>query len=86
MRTVANVVGVGQRKQGVSKNSGKAYDFQTVAITYCEGRIAGEAAASPLMNGADLDAIGGVRVGDHLDIVAHEYNGKLVIDAVLAKV
>ena len=29
MRTVANVVGVGQRKQGVSKNSGKAYDFQT---------------------------------------------------------
>lgn len=86
MRTVANVVGVGQRMTGVSKKSGKAYDFQSIAITYCDGRIAGEAAATPMMNGPDIDAIGGICVGDHLDIVAHEYNGKLLIDAVLAKV
>ena len=86
MRTIANVVGVGQRRQGTSKNSGKAYDFQSIAITYCDGKIAGEAAATPLINGPDLDALGGVRVGDHLDIVAHEYGGKLLVDAIISKV
>lgn len=86
MRTVANVVGVGQRRQGVAKSSGRAYDFQSVAITYCDGRMAGEAAATPLVNGPDLDAIGGVKVGDHLDMVCHEFQGKLIVDAIISKV
>ena len=85
MRTVAKVVGVGQRMKGTSKKTGKGYDFQTLCINYCDGRIAGEAAASPLINGPDLDAVGGVNVGDQLDIFCHEFGGKLVIDGIICK-
>ena len=86
MRTVANVVGVGQRKQGVSKNSGKPYDFQSVSFTYSDPKIIGEAAATALLSGPELDAIGGVKPGDCLDIFCREFGGKVMVDGIVGKV
>lgn len=55
MRTVVNIVGVGERRTGTGKN-GKPYDIVNVAFTYDDKRMEGVNAGNCVINGADLDA------------------------------
>ena len=83
MRTPAEIVGLGNRRAGVSK-AGKAYDFQSVSFVYSDGYTTGVAAATALINGPELDAVGGLSIGDVADMVYHTYNGKLIVDAIVS--
>ena len=85
MRTTITVCGVGQRKTGVSPKNNQPYDFQQVSFTYPDKWTTGEAAATSLVNGSDIDAVGGqIMVGMQYDAVYHTYGGKVIIDALLA--
>ena len=41
MRRIVNVIGVGQRKAGLGKKTGKKYDFTEIAIAYEADGFAG---------------------------------------------
>ena len=85
MRATITVCGVGQRKTGVSTKTNKPYDFQAVSFTYPDQYTTGEAAATALINGPDIDSIGGqIMIGMQYDVVYHTFGGKVIIDALLA--
>lgn len=46
MRKIINIVGVGERKQGVGKASGRPYDFTPISFTYEDRFTNGLKAAS----------------------------------------
>lgn len=56
-RTHIEIVGLGDRMKGISKNGGKPYDFQTVAFLYPSKYIAGMAAGTSTVQGEQLDAL-----------------------------
>lgn len=84
MRKVINIVGVGKRMVGVSKTSGKAYDFTPVAFTYDDPYTVGVKAATTSIN---ADAMGGYQpaIGDTVEVVMREdyKTGRVYVDAVL---
>lgn len=82
MRKTVQILGVGDRKVGIAKKTGKPYDFQEISIGY----------DSPGFTGLRCDTVSvdpgliGTRVlspGDVIDIVFHLYNFKIYIDAIL---
>ena len=84
MRATITVVGLGQRKQGISDKTKKPYDFQNVSFTYPDAYTTGESAATSLVGGPDIDAVGGLRIGQQYDVAYHTYSGKVIIDAIIA--
>ena len=88
MRKIVNVVGVGKRKQGVSK-SGNSYDFTPVAITFEDSQRwdAGQRCAEINVNTQELREAGhtGLMPGDCIEVVMHEdfRRGGFVLDAIL---
>lgn len=82
MRKQVQVLGVGSRMSGVSKKSGKPFDFTEVAISYeCQGftgcKCETVAIESDMLNGRS------VAPGDTLDLIFHQANFKTYVDAVL---
>ena len=82
MRATVQIMGVGPRKTGISKRTQKPYDFTEISIGYEFGDFIGQrcetvAVDASVLNGASLAP------GEVIDIVCHEYNFKLVIDAIL---
>lgn len=83
MRANMTIVGFGQRRKGVSSKTNKPYDFQSVSVLYDDQYTVGQKAATVNMSGPDIDAKGGLNIGQELDVVFHTYNNSVVIDAVL---
>lgn len=82
MRMNVTVYGVGQRKQGLGKKSGKKYDFTEVSIGYEDSAFAGFKCETVAIDSGII----GERViapGDTLDIVMHQANFKTYVDAIL---
>lgn len=82
MRKTVQIMGVGQRKSGVSKRCGKPYDFTDFSIGY----------DSPDFSGLRCEVVAvdavviGNRVfspGDVVEIVSHQYNFRTIVDAIL---
>lgn len=86
MRTTATVVGLGQRMTGVSKKNQKNFDFQSVSLNFPDKYTTGFKAQTALVNGDDIDALGGLAIYDELDIVYHTgQNGGFYLDAIISK-
>lgn len=49
MRKVINIVGVGDRKQGISKTTGKPYDFTPISFTFEDPFTTGLKAANTML-------------------------------------
>ena len=82
MRKVCNVYGVGERKNGVGKKSGKKYDFTEVSIGYEDESFAGMKCETVAI---DANIIGEriIAPGDTLELVMHQANFKTYVDAIL---
>lgn len=84
MRNPIQIVGLGDRKTGTSK-AGKPYDFVAVSFLYPDKYTTGSKAATSLVPGTEVDAVGGLRIGQEYDAVYHTgANGAVYIDAILA--
>ena len=84
MRSYITIVGLGQRKSGVSQKTNKPYDFQPVSFTYDDPNTVGQKAATSNIAGPDIDALGGLKIGQQYDAVYHNYNNAVIVDALLA--
>ena len=82
MRKEVQVIGVGQRKAGLGKKSGKKYDFTEFAIAYDADGFTGQKCETVKI---DADIIGGrvIAPGEVLDLVMHQANFKTYVDAIL---
>lgn len=83
-RANITIVGLGQRKTGVSPKNNKAYDFQPVSFLYDDPYTTGQKAVTSNVPGSEIDALGGMSIGMEYDAVFHNYNNTVVIDAILA--
>ena len=83
MRGTIKIVGVGQRRTGISK-TGKNYDFTPVSFCYTDSRITGYGAAT--CNVAQ-DCLGDYapKVNDEKEAVFHQdfKSGTFYIDAII---
>lgn len=82
MRAVCEIVGLGERKTGVGKTSGKPYDFQTVAFVFEDRFMVGRRAATANVSGPELDRCP-IQVGSVVEMVLHQDNDRFFIDAIL---
>lgn len=82
MRKNVNVIGVGQRKAGLGKKSGKKYDFTEFGIAYEDTGFTGMKCETVAI---DAEIIGDrvIAPGDTLDLVFHQANFKTYVDAIL---
>ena len=82
MRKTVQIIGVGQRKSGNAKKTGKPYDFQEISIGYESSGYSGLRCETI---GIDSNLIGDRQLvpGDVVDIVCHQFNFKTYIDAIL---
>lgn len=83
MRTKIKIVGIGDRKAGVSTKNGKPYDFQPISFVYPDTFVKGLKAATANVSGDMLDAIGGIKLDEEREIFFHTYNNNVVIDGIL---
>lgn len=83
MRTTMKIVGIGDRKAGVSTKNGKAYDFLPISFVYPDKFTNGLKAATANVSGEMIDAVGGVKLDEQHDIFYHTYNNAVVIDGIL---
>lgn len=81
MRTKAKIVGIGERKSGVSKK-GKKYDFTPFHLIFEDRDTEGLAAACTLVDQSILDAIPLPKINDEVEIFFHFYNGNMTIDGI----
>lgn len=82
MRTTAKVVGIGERKSGVSKKGNK-YDFTPFHLIYPDKNTEGYAAACTNVDQSILDAIPMPKINDEIEIFCHFYNGSMTVDGIL---
>lgn len=82
MRKDVTVLGIGQRKAGISKKGGKKYDFTEVAIGYEADGFAGMKCETIAFDTAMI-AEKNLTVGEVLDLVFHQANFKTYVDAIL---
>lgn len=83
MRTNIKIVGIGTRRTGTGKNTGKAYDFVPVSFVYKEEGVHGFSAVTSNIPGKMYDEIGGLELNKEYDTVMHSWNFSMVIDAIL---
>ena len=81
MRSNVRVVGIGKRRQGTSK-MGRSYDFFPVSIEFADPDYAGFRAETVSVPG-DMFLKSDIQVNDDLDMVMHEQNFRLQVDAIL---
>lgn len=83
-RTNITIVGVGERKSGTSKNTGKAYDFVPVSFTFEDPyeSTCGVLASTHAIPGKDFEK-NPVYVGDVHDAFLTQYKGQWQIGAIL---
>lgn len=82
MRITAKVVGIGERKSGVSKK-GRAYDFTPFHLVYPDRNTDGYAVACANVDQSILDAIPMPKINDELGVFCHFYNGNMTVDGIL---
>ena len=82
MRTKVKIVGIGERRSGVSKK-GRNYDFTPFHLIYPDKNTEGFAAASANVDQSILDAIPLPKINDEVEIFCHFYNGSMMIDGIL---
>ena len=75
MRKTIQIVGVGERKTGVSKRNGKEYDFTEFAFTYEDGFFRGHKAEVCAFD-QTMIADKTIGVGDILDVEMFTINFK----------
>lgn len=81
MRKIVEVIGVGNRKHGLSKKGNK-YDFTEFAISYENEGFVGRKAETVAIDAVTLgDRV--IAPGDCLDLVFHLVNFKTYVDAIL---
>ena len=82
MRHTVQILGVGQRKAGNAKKTGKPYDFQEISIGYDSPGFSGMRCETIAI---DSGLIGDRQLvpGEVVDIVSHQFNFKTYIDAIL---
>jgi hypothetical protein len=81
MRKMVQVVGIGQRKAGLSKK-GKKYDFTEISIVFPADGVTGMKAETIAFDSAVI----GERIiapGDTLDLVFHQSNFKTYVDCIV---
>lgn len=82
MRKIVNVIGVGQRKAGLGKKTGKKYDFTEISISYeADGFVGHKCETVSFDAGVIGDRV--IAPGDQLDLVFHQANFKTYVDAIL---
>lgn len=84
MRKYINIVGVGERKQGISAKTGKPYDFTPISFTYEAPYVSGLKAASTLLS-QDCCPVGYEPcVGESVEVFMREdrSTGRVFIDGV----
>ena len=82
MRKTVQIMGIGQRKTGNSKRTGKPYDFTEISIGYDAPGYCGQCCETVSVDASLLDGVV-LSPGEVIDIVCHQYNFKTVIDAIL---
>lgn len=82
MRTKAKIVGIGERKSGVSKKGNK-YDFTPFHLVYPDKNTEGFAASCANVDQSILDGIPMPKVNDDVEVFCHFYNGSMMIDGIL---
>lgn len=82
MKKICSVYGIGERKRGVGKKSGKKYDFTEVSIGYETEGVTGIKCETVAIDG---DIIGDriIAPGDTIELVMHQANFKTYVDAIL---
>ena len=73
MRAKAKIVGIGERKAGISNKNNRAYDFTPVAFVYESKSMSGVAAATANVDQSVLDPLSGLHVNDEVDIIFSDY-------------
>lgn len=56
MKAIVKVVGIGERRKGVSTKTGKPYDFVKVACVYDDGFMAGQNAFNCSIDGDEFES------------------------------
>ena len=82
MRIKAKVLGIGERRTGVSKK-GRAYDFTPFHLVYEDKNTEGLAVAVSNVDQSILDAIPMPHISDSIEIFCHFYNGSMTVDGIL---
>ena len=84
MRKTITIIGVGDRRQGVSAKTNKPYDFTPVSFTYEMPFVSGVKGATANV-AQDCMPNYSPRVGDSVEVVMREdfRTGSVYIDAVL---
>lgn len=80
MRTVVTVVGMSDRRTGVSKKTEKPFDFCEMAVIFVN-QWEQNAVAVATLDGPLMDKLQ-VRVGNKYDAVVNTYNNKTYIDLI----
>lgn len=81
MRTTIEIIGVGQRKSGISKKTNRAYDMTEYSIKYDHQHFAG-AKAETIAIPAETIAGRHIAVGDILDVEMFQMNFKTYIGCI----
>ena len=71
MKAIVKVVGIGERRKGVSTKTGKFYDFVKVACTFDDGYMAGQNAFNCSVDGDEIDRNGVVVGGEYEAVIAY---------------
>ena len=85
MRKYINIIGVGERKAGTAKASGKPYDFTPVAFTFEDAHISGVKAATVNISQNCMPVGYSPAVGDTVEVFLREdyKTGRLFIDGII---
>lgn len=83
MRTKIKIIGLGKRMKGTSSKNGKEYDFQNVSFAFPDKFTDGVKAANCNMQGADIDACGGLHLDETRDAFIEDYRGVTRIVGIL---
>lgn len=83
MRAKMKIVGLGERKSGISKKNNKPYDFISVSVVYPDKFVEGFKADTCNVDYGMVDAVGGLVLNEERDVFFHTYNNALVIDGIL---
>lgn len=79
------IVGIGERREGVSKKNGKPYCMQDISVVYSHesspGYI-GSKAESITVN-PDVFDLSGLHIGDEVEAFVHQQNYRTVLDGII---
>lgn len=81
MRKIVNVCGVNAMK-GISKKTGKDYDFVELHFTFQDSNVTGLKCANAIV---DRSIVGNrdIMVGEDVDMVFHTHQNRVFVDAIL---